>query len=205
MGAEYLQSLMDEAVATGGPWDCGCDEVELAHLARIARAPGIRLIGEIGFNYGLSSYTFLDANPGSLVCSFDLAEFEYTAQAKQHIDDTFAGRHTLVQGNSVQSLPAFFRLNPQLRFDLIFIDGGHDYEVAQSDLLNMRNMATRDTILVMDDITPWKPCGIGPTRAWLEAVQTGLVIHHELIKEGQPVTTIEPPGNRSWALGRYNI
>lgn len=205
MGVDYLHSLMDEATAAGRYRDYGCDEVELAYLASIAGAPGIRLIGEIGFNYGLSSYTFLEANPRSLVCSFDLSEFAYTAPAKQHIDDVFAGRHTLVQGNSTRTVPAFFRMNSRLRFDLIFIDGGHTYEVARSDLLNMRPLATRDTVVVMDDITPWKPCGVGPTRAWLEAVRAGLIIHHELIKEGQPTHRIEPPGNRCWAIGRYNM
>lgn len=205
MGVDYLQGLMDEATAAGRYRDYGCDDVELAYLARIASAPGIRLIAEIGFNYGLSSYTFLEANHDSLVCSFDLAEFAYTASAKRHIDDIFAGRHTLVQGDSTKTVPAFFRMNASLRFDLIFIDGGHTYEVARADLVNMRSMATRESIVVMDDITPWKPCGIGPTRAWLEAVGSGLITHHALIKEGRPAFKIEPPGNRSWAVGRYNL
>lgn len=205
MGVDYLQNLMDEATAAGRYRDYGCDEVELAYLARIAGAPAIKLIAEIGFNYGLSSYTFLNASPRSLVCSFDLSEFAYTAPAKQHIDHIFAGRHTLVQGNSIYTVPAFSRMNTSLRFDLIFIDGGHTYEVAKSDLLNMRSMATRDTIVVMDDITPWKPCGVGPTRAWLKAVKDGLITHHQLIKEGLPASRIEPPGNRSWAVGRYNL
>jgi predicted O-methyltransferase YrrM len=205
MGVDYLENLMDEATAAGRYRDYGCDEVELAYLARIASAPRIKLIAEIGFNYGLSSYTFLEANPGSLVCSFDLAEFSYTAPAKQYIDDVFAGRHTLVQGNSMHTVPAFFRMNASLRFDLIFIDGGHSYEIARADLLNMRSLATRDTILVMDDITPWKPCGVGPTQAWLEAVEAGLISHHELLTEGRPAFKIEPPGNRSWAIGRYNL
>jgi hypothetical protein len=59
--------------------------------------------------------------------------------------------------------------------------------------------------LVVDDITPWKPCGVGPTLAWLEALQEGLVIQKELIKEGREVATIEPPGNRSRVAGRYKI
>ena len=205
MSVGYLQNLMDEAAAAGRYRDYGCDEVELAYLARIASTPEVKLIAEIGFNYGLSSYTFLNANAHSLVCSFDLSEFSYTASAKKYIDDIFVGRHTLVQGNSVSTVPAFSRLNTSLRFDLIFIDGGHAYDVAKSDLLNMRSLATRDTIVVMDDITPWKPCGIGPTRAWLEAVGEGLITHHQLIKEGVPALKIAPPGNRSWAVGSYNL
>ena len=205
MGVDYLQNLMDEATAAGRLGEYGCDDVELAYLAGIAAAPEVKLIAEIGFNCGFSSYTFLAANTRSLVWSFDLAKFTYTAPAKQHVDQVFPGRHTLVQGNSVLTVPAFSRMNPLLRFDLIFIDGGHTYETAKSDLVNMRSLATAETILVMDDITPWRPHGIGPTRAWLEAIDEGLVIQHQLIKEGLPATVIEPPGDRSWAIGRYNL
>jgi predicted O-methyltransferase YrrM len=205
MGVDYLHGLMTEATAAGSHRDYGCDEVELAYLARICNTPGVRLIGEIGFNYGLSSFTFLDANPNSLVCSFDLAEFAYTPAAKNYLDSVFAGRHTLVLGNSARTVPAFARMNSALKFDLIFIDGGHTYENASSDLISMRSLATSDTLVIMDDITPWKPCGVGPTRAWLDAIRAGLVTHHGLIKEGRPVDKIEPPGNRSWAVGRYNL
>jgi predicted O-methyltransferase YrrM len=205
MGVDYLHGLMAEATAAGRYRDYGCDDTELAYLSRLANTRQISLIGEVGFNYGLSSYAFLEANPTSLVCSFDLVEFAYTRAAKSHIDDVFAGRHTLVLGNSAQTVPAFARMNPALKFDLIFIDGGHTYANATSDLLNMRALATSETIVVMDDITPWKPCGVGPTRAWIDAVRAGVITHYELIKEGRQVSKIEPPGNRSWAIGGYNL
>jgi predicted O-methyltransferase YrrM len=205
MSLGYLENLVREAAAAGRSFDFGCDEVELDYLAKLASHPEIRIIGETGFNAGFSSYAFLCASPGSHVYSFDLAEFDYTASAKKYIDDNFTGRHALVRGDSRQTVPEFSRENPGLRFDLIFIDGGHTYEVARADLRNMRAMATRETILVVDDIMPWKLCGVGPTRAWLEAVREGLVIQEELIKEGLPVTAIEPPGNRLWVVGRYNM
>jgi hypothetical protein len=62
-----------------------------------------------------------------------------------------------------------------------------------------------DTVLVMDDITPWKPCGVGPAAAWADALKRGLITQRGLMKEGVPVTAIEPPGNRLWAVGSYNI
>lgn len=72
-----------------------------------------------------------------------------------------------------------------------------------ADLVNMRALATTKTILVTDYLTPWLPWGEGPTRAWQEILRDGLVIQEELVKDGVVVTTIEPPGERSWVVGRY--
>ncbi len=55
----------------------------------------------------------------------------------------------------------------------------------------------------MDDLTPWLPWGKGPMQAWNEAVQQRTIVQEELYKDGQRVDAIEPPGERSWALGRY--
>jgi hypothetical protein len=205
LSLNYLERLVQEAAAGGRYFDYGCDEIELGFLADLARRTGAKMIGEIGFNAGCSSHAFLQACPESLVFSFELGIFDYTPEGKRHIDKLFPNRHWLIYGNSLRTVPEFHRDNPELKFDLIFIDGGHTYEVARGDLHNMRALATGKTALVIDDLTPWKPCGVGPTRAWLEARHEGSVSQHELIKEGRPVQTIEPPGNRLWAVGRYNL
>ena len=67
----------------------------------------------------------------------------------------------------------------------------------------MRAFAGPDTVLVMDDITPWYEWGVGPTLAWQQAVAEGFVIQEELIKDGVAVTSVEPPGARSWVMGQY--
>jgi predicted O-methyltransferase YrrM len=205
MGFEYLESMVGDAMAAGRYFDYGADEAERIYLAKIASSPGVKVIAEIGFNAGYSSYAFLSASPDSLVYSFDLVAYDYSLLAKHHIDETFPDRHTLVKGNSLHTVPDFCWKNPGLKFDLIFIDGGHTYDVAKADLLNMRALAGKDTVLVVDDITPWKPCGIGPTRAWVEALREGVVIQDELIREGEKVAVIEPPGDRLWAVGKYKM
>ncbi|MDB5186475.1 MAG: hypothetical protein JWL85_998, partial [Candidatus Saccharibacteria bacterium] len=146
MGIEYLENLVKETYEAGKPIEGSADTDELAHLANLASDPRIKMIGEIGFNAGISSYTFLEANPDAAVYSFDLGEYAYVAPAKEYIDRIFPGRHTLILGNSVNTVPEFRKTNPRLMFDLIFIDGGHDYEIVMADLLNMREFATKETL-----------------------------------------------------------
>lgn len=106
-------------------------------------------------------------------------------------------------GDSPKTVPDFHRKNPKIKFDLIFVDGDHDYKVAKADISNMKEMATKETLFVTDDLTPWKAWGKGPTKAWLEAIKSGLVEQIELWKDGKRVDSIEPTGDRSWVLGKY--
>ena len=106
-------------------------------------------------------------------------------------------------GNSTETVPCFLKEHPDIKFDLIFVDGGHDYEVAKTDLLNMKLFAKSTTRLLTDDLTPWKPWGVGPTKAWLELIGQNIIEQQELWKDGKQVDDIAPTGDRSWALGRY--
>jgi predicted O-methyltransferase YrrM len=166
-------------------------------------ATNSRLVGEIGFNVGLSSHALLTAHPDLHVISFDLGQCAATKAAKKLIDQRFPRRHTLISGDSRTTVPAFKARYPALRFDLVFIDGGHDYEVAKADIINMKPLCTQKTLVIMDDLTPWLVHGVGPTRAWTEAIQEGVIHQRELFKDGKPAAMIKPPGKRSWALGHY--
>jgi len=176
---------------------------ELYYLVNLVKKRNARLIGEIGFNAGFSSYAFLRANPNTKVISFDIGEHPYIKLAKSYIDKKFPGRHKLIYGDSKITIPQFLKKNPKLRFDLIFIDGNHDYKNVKTDLINCKYLATGKTAIVMDDLTPWLKWGKGPTQAWLEAIKEGLIFQEEIYKDGKVVNKIKPPGERSWALGHY--
>ena len=64
-------------------------------------------------------------------------------------------------------------------FDVIFIDGGHEYHVVQADLENCRKLAHKDTIIIMDDTmytTGWEQgYTTGPTKAWVEFLEKGII------------------------------
>ena len=127
-------------------------------------------VGETGFNAGHSSALFLSTYPSCTVVSFDIMDHQYASIGKQYIDQHFPGRHTIVSGDSCQSVPAFALSHPNTRFDLIFIDGGHTFPVAYSDITQMERLASPHTILVVDDIN-YPPVA----NAWESAVREGRV------------------------------
>jgi predicted O-methyltransferase YrrM len=193
-----------ELLRSGGlPLEGSSSASELLYLVQTVRRTNARLVGEIGFNAGFSSYTVLASCPQAKVVSFDLCEHAVSRAAKRLMDRKFPGRHTLICGDSRETVPSFAAENPDVRFDVAFIDGGHEYEVAKADIDNMRALCSPDTAVIMDDLTPWQSWGKGPHQAWGEAIEAGAVSQTEMFKDGEPVDVLEPPGVRAWALGRY--
>jgi predicted O-methyltransferase YrrM len=171
----------------------------------IVRNPNVHTVLEIGFNAGHSSYVFLEARPDVRVLSFDLGEHGYVSAAKAFIDKKFPGRHELVLGDSTIMVPQYRAEHPEAVFDLAFIDGGHDYDVASADLRNCHPLVATDGLVVMDDLLDWKSWGTGPTRAWAEVCDEGTVTAMELVQDGQLVDSVRrKAATAAWGLGRYN-
>jgi predicted O-methyltransferase YrrM len=144
---------------------------------------------EIGFNAGHSASAFLSSFNDLLLVSFDLGRHNYINLAKELIDYKYPDRHTLVIGDSRKTVPEFYRHNPDIVFDMIFIDGGHMDDIPEKDIINSIKMADRETIIVIDDIV-YNPelqdrWNIEPTKALQKLINDNIlkeIKHYEYYK-----------------------
>jgi len=183
-------------------------------------------IMEIGFNGGHSALLFLSITPPETkVVSFDLGEYAYVFAAKRYIDSVFPGRHTLVTGDSTATIPNYeeqvaHRLKnaetaPPLKFDLIFIDGGHQDDIPLKDILNSQRLARdENTIVAIDDICRNQErhahYTVEPTKAWDQMVKTGVITEHGFDDYYEIMTQNNDPNldgykARGMAWGQYSL
>jgi len=101
---------------------------------------------EIGFNAGFSALLMLISNPNIHLTCFDLAEHSYTMPCYQKLRETFGNRIRLVPGDSMKTVATATG-----SYGLIHIDGGHNNDVAESDIINSYRLSRKGTVLIMDD------------------------------------------------------
>lgn len=182
------QAISEYHIVEGGSFQI---THQVARLRELVDKTSPKSIMEIGFNGGHSALLFLAITPPTTkVVSFDLGEYAYVFAAKRYIDSVFPGRHTLVTGDSTTTVPKYedqvaHRMKnpltaPPLRFDFIFIDGGHQNDIPMKDILNSQRLAAGShTIVAIDDICRnqerQQHYTIEPSKAWNQMVSAGVV------------------------------
>ena len=155
-----------------------CPE-QVKDLINLTNKPNINVM-EIGFNAGHSAEVFLQNNMCLTLTSFDLGVHNYVMTAKEYIEATYPNRHNLILGDSTTTIPIYSKNNKDIKFDVIFIDGGHAYEIAKADMENCFHLAHKDTIVILDDTIftrGWEQgWTIGPTRSWTEHLQQNKIV-----------------------------
>jgi len=160
--------------------NCGENEEQRKDLIALTSKANINIM-EIGFNAGHSSEVFLKNNLTCKVTSFDIGTHDYLIKGKEFIDNNYPNRHTLILGDSTLTIPEFIKNNKDnVKFDFIFIDGGHSYEVALADMTNCFELAHKDTVVALDDTVfnkQWElSWNIGPTSVWRKFVSDKKVV-----------------------------
>eukprot|EP00927_Polykrikos_kofoidii_P075671 TRINITY_DN7204_c1_g1_i1.p1 TRINITY_DN7204_c1_g1~~TRINITY_DN7204_c1_g1_i1.p1 ORF type:complete len:308 (-),score=42.98 TRINITY_DN7204_c1_g1_i1:74-973(-) len=169
----------------------------------VARGPTVKNICEIGFNAGHSAALFLNANPLANLYSFDIAQFKYTIGNLMLMKELFTDRFEFILGSSEASVPEFNKMRPDVKCDVISVDGDHSTEGTYNDLVNMRKLASCRNWVLMDD-AGWK----STNTAWQKAKDDGIITQVECFVDVNPrpdYQFMDFPTNRSWCLGFFNI
>lgn len=178
-------------------------EKAMAMYYHIARGPTVKTICEVGFNAGHSSALFLNANPQARVIAFDIGQFPYTVGNLHLMKDMFGDRFDYILGPSEKSVPEYHKRHPDVKCDVISVDGDHSTDGTFADLANFKPMASCRNWVLMDD-AGWSSTNL----AWQKAKDEGILTQVECFADLNPrpdFQFIDFPLNRSWCLGFLNI
>eukprot|EP01062_Namystynia_karyoxenos_P046379 TRINITY_DN34713_c0_g1_i1.p1 TRINITY_DN34713_c0_g1~~TRINITY_DN34713_c0_g1_i1.p1 ORF type:complete len:411 (+),score=125.21 TRINITY_DN34713_c0_g1_i1:83-1234(+) len=133
------------------------------HQAIAQLPPGAQMC-EVGFGSGLSTLGYLRANPTLRLLTFDLwddtqGRFGYDPvmhQRKVYAEGQllrhFRDRWTLVKGNSYSGIPRYFLDHPEVRCDVVHIDGNHTRGGVLTDLVFFQPLVPARHFVLMDDL-----------------------------------------------------
>ena len=167
----------------------------LRYLSRLyhwlAGRPWVNTICETGFNAGHGTLQWLTGSDHAKVYSFDIGSHYYTRPMVDYLNRTFPGRFHITFGDSLKTVPQFTAKHPEVKCDVILVDGGHSHSVAIGDLRNFRKLANVErNVLILDDIN-MQPV----SAAWIGAQAEGLTV--------QRFACTDQRRKRSYAVGYY--
>jgi len=103
---------------------------------------------EVGFNVGHSCLLYLLSNQTSKIQLFDLKNHNYSEPCFNYLNKLFPNRLSIIWGDSRDTIKNF---NTDIKYDLIHIDGGHTEDVLRKDILNSKNFADDNTLVIIND------------------------------------------------------
>lgn len=160
--------------------------------------PQIKTILEIGFYYGHIADILLSIRPDIRVISIDnTATDTVTNFTKPTLDSKYPNRHLMLFGNSSTTLNTFNQFNPDLKVDMIFIDGSIYVQDVRDDILSCKSFAHKNTTIIVNSLKPFSKGGTGRYDAWNMMVKTG-VIYETGYYNNEDIT-------KTWGEGKFNL
>jgi predicted O-methyltransferase YrrM len=161
----------------------------------LEKNPQITTVLEIGFNAGHSAEIFLEnCKKLETFISIDLDTYPYTNYAIDYLGAKYPGQFYFIQGDSLDKVPALPELFPDIKFDLIYLDGNLSYETCLQDIENLQSFAHPGTILIVNNVDE-------PTIS--KATQAAQKMKLITIRRGNPIQDLA--GSRNWIEARYRM
>lgn len=159
----------------------------------LKRHPEIMDVLEIGLNGGHSAESFLKhCSNLKLFVSVDINWHPYTAHAVDYLSSKYHDKFVFIAGDSTVKIPELATLHPEQKFDLIFIDGNHNYKYCLLDILNTRALARPKALILIDDYdTP-------SVQQVVRKCQEMKILEVHQVFESR-----DPHGHRSWVEARF--
>lgn len=172
---------------------------KMQFIDTLKKYKNIKIVYEIGLNGGHSAETIVNScSKLEKFVSFDINRHRYTSFAANYFKSMLGEGFLFIAGDSLETVPAYIQNNQHEKPDLIYIDGNHEYFWALNDIKNMREAATSDTILWIDDVPPDLPVNHDVARAVLDCKKNNIIkilnVHSSYDTEG---------GWRSWIEAKY--
>ncbi len=142
---------------------------QIYYYARVVSSSRIKNVCELGYGAGHSALLYLTMNSKITLHSFDLFPEpsetvlipnttprqgwyqNVTLNYIRSIKD-LSVRFNQIVGNSHVTVPKFAHEHPDLKCDLISIDGSHESPQVYFDILHFKKLATNETYVMLDDV-----------------------------------------------------
>ena len=155
--------------------------------------PHVTEVLEIGLNAGHSAEAFLKQCPNlKRLVSIDINWHPYTAHAVAYLSSMYRERFVFMAGDSLVKVPELASMHPEQKFDLIFIDGNHNYDYCFRDIVNARALARPNALILIDDYE--NP----DVQRAIRKCRELRIIEVRHIHQSR-----DPQGFRSWVEARY--
>ena len=133
----HFDNLIEIMAMSGEPYENNLLDINRAcNILSISRLKKAKSIIQIGLNSCISILVNLLASPDVMIYCLDDSKYSYTRKCFDYLDDKFPGRLKFLVGNSSNVLPSLKKENPELKFNIVSIDGSVDMASVNGDFFH---------------------------------------------------------------------